>query len=154
MVCVEQQEPLLALVKEHAALNHVEERIECVAADAFYWLEAKARSRERFDWILLDPPSLAKSKAETLKGRQALHRLLVHALGALAPRGTLVLSVCTYHLLGLAEEILRIAAEERGLRLRVVAATMQAPDHPWILQMPVTRYLMSWMARVDGSRAA
>ena len=154
VVCVEQQEPLLALAKEHAVMNRVEERIECVAADAFYWLEAKARSRERFDWILLDPPSLAKSRADALKGRQALHRLLVHALGALAPRGTLVLSVCTYHLLGLAEEILRIAAEERGMRLRIVAATMQAPDHPWILQMPVTRYLMTWMAQADGSRAA
>ena len=154
VVCIEQEEPLLALVKEHAALNHVEDKVECVAADVFYWLEAKARGRERFDWVLLDPPSLAKSKSDTLKGRQALHRLLVHAFGMLNPGGKLVLSVCTYHLLGLAEEMLRIAAEEHGTRLRVLATTMQATDHPWILQMPVTRYLMSWMVQDDGSRAA
>ncbi|MBI1992363.1 MAG: class I SAM-dependent rRNA methyltransferase [Candidatus Omnitrophica bacterium] len=150
VVCVEQDEGCLTLAKENAQLNQVEERMGFVAGDAFYWLKAKAESAERFDWVLLDPPSLAKSKADTLKGRQALHHLLVHALGLLAAGGTLALSVCTYHLLGLTEEILRIAAAERGVRLRILAVTMQANDHPWILQMPMTRYLMSWMAQRDG----
>ena len=150
VVCVEQQEACLALARENARLNGVEERIDYVAGDAFYWLEAKAAGRERFDWVLLDPPSLAKSRAETLKGRRALHHLLVQALGLLSAEGTLVLSVCTYHLLGVAEEILRIAAAERGLRLRVRAVTRQAADHPWVLQMPMTRYLTSWTVQRDG----
>ena len=144
----------LARGKENAELNGVGDRLTFVAGDAFYWLEAKAASRERFDWVLLDPPSLAKSKSDVLKGRQALHHLLVQALGMLKPEGTLALSVCTYHLLGLTEEILRIAAGERSLRLRIVALTLQATDHPWILQVPATRYLMSWMARLDGPPAA
>ena len=150
VICVEQQESLIALAKEHATLNGVEDKVEFATGDAFYWLEAKAAGRERFDWVLLDPPSLAKNKSETLKGRQALHHLLVHALHLLAPKGTLVLSICTYHLLGLTEEILRIAAAERDVRLRIRAFTMQATDHPWILQMPMTRYLMSWLAQRDG----
>ena len=130
------------------------DRIEFVVGDVFYWLEAKAKGNDRFDWVVLDPPGLAKTKAELLKGRQALHRLLVHALGLLADGGTLVLSVCTYHLLGLAEEILRIAAAEQNLRLRIRGLTMQATDHPWVLQIPTTRYLMSWLAKSDGSAAA
>ena len=154
VVCVEQTEALLPLIKEHARMNQVESRIECVAGDAFYWLESKAHSTERFDWVLLDPPSLAKSKADVPKGRQALHHLVVNALGSLEEHGTLMLSVCTYHLLGLTEEIIRIAAEQCGLRLRVRALSMQASDHPWILQMPMTRYLMSWLVQRDGSRAA
>ena len=154
VVCVEQEEPWLALAKENAALNRVEDQMEYVAADVFYWLEAKAHGRERFDWVLLDPPSLAKSKTETLKARQALHWLLVHALGMLNPQGTLVLSVCTYHLLNLTEEILRIAAAEREMRLRIRGLSMQATDHPWVLQMPMTRYLMSWLAQRDAPPAA
>ena len=150
VVCVEQQEAYLALAQENARLNGVEERIDYVAGDAFYWLEAKAAGRERFDWVLLDPPSLAKSRAEVFKGRRALHHLLVHALALLAAEGTLVLSVCTYHLLGVSEEILRIAAAERGVRLRVRAVTRQAEDHPWVLQMPMTRYLTSWTVQRDG----
>ena len=153
-VCVERDEGALALAKENAALNGVSDRLTFVSGDAFYWLEAKAASRERFDWALLDPPSLAKTKADVLKGRQALHHLLVHALGLLKPEGTLALSVCTYHLLGLTEEILRIAAAEQGARLRILTLTTQAADHPWILQIPATRYLMSWTAQRDGSRAA
>jgi 23S rRNA (cytosine1962-C5)-methyltransferase len=146
-VCVEQQEPALALARENAALNRVADRVEFVAADAFYWLEAKAAGRERFDWVLLDPPSLAKTKAETPKGRRALHHLLVHALGLLADEGRLLLSVCTYHLLGVVEDILRIAAAERGIRLRMLGTMAQPPDHPWVLQLPATRYLTSWMAQ-------
>ncbi len=128
--------------------------MEFVAGDAFYWLEAKAKGQEGFYWGFLDPPSLAKSRTELLKARQALHHLVVHALGALAPGGTLVLSVCTYHLLSLTEEIIRIAAEACGMRLRVRGLSFQANDHPWILQMPTTRYLMSWFVQHDGSRAA
>jgi 23S rRNA (cytosine1962-C5)-methyltransferase len=154
VICVEQDESSIALAKDNATLNQLEDRIEFVVGDAFYWLEAKAASPKRFDWVLLDPPSLAKSKTEILKGRQALHHLLVQALGLLAAEGTLVLSVCTYHLLELAEEILRIAAAQRGMRLRVRGLSMQAMDHPWILQMPMTRYLRSWMAQRDGSPAA
>ena len=150
VLCIEQEEALSELAKENAKLNRVEERMEFVVGDAFYWLEAAAKSQKLFDWVLLDPPSLAKKRSETLKGRQALHRLLVHALGLLATEGTLVLSVCTYHLLARAEEILRIAAAQQGLRLRIREMTMQASDHPWVLQMPMTRYLMSWFAQRDG----
>ena len=147
--CLEQQETLISLARENAALNHLADRIEFVTGDAFYWLEAKAAGRERFDWVLLDPPALAKSKAELTKGRQALHHLLIHALALLDAGGTLVLSLCTYHLLSLAEEILRIAAAERHMRLRIQDLSLQAEDHPWILQVPATRYLMSWMAQRD-----
>ena len=150
VVCVEQEEPWLALGRDQAALNGVQDRVEWVAGDAFYWLEAKAAAGTRFDWVLLDPPSLAKTKAETSKARRALHHLLVHALALLAPGGTLALSVCTYHLLGVAEEILRIAASDQGVRLRIIGMTLQAEDHPWILQAPATRYLMGWLARRDG----
>lgn len=154
VVCVEQDEGHLALAKENAALNGVAARMTFVAGNAFYWLEAKAEAGERFDWVLLDPPSLAKTKADVAKGRQALHHLLRHGLALMAEEGRLALSVCTYHLLEPAEEILRIAANERPIRLQVEALSLQAPDHPWIVQLPMSRYLMSWMARRAALPAA
>jgi 23S rRNA (cytosine1962-C5)-methyltransferase len=154
VVCVEQQEDCLALARENARLNGVEDRMTFVAGNAFSWLETTAAGRSRFDWVLLDPPSLAKSKADLVKGRQALHHLLVQGLGLLAEEATLALSVCTYHLLGVGEDILRIAAAERGVRLRMRGLSLQAPDHPWVLAMPMTRYLMSWLAQRDAPPAA
>ncbi len=145
VVCVEQQEPFLELAKENAALNGVSDRIEWVAGDAFYWLPAQAKADTRMDWVILDPPSLAKAKSQLTQGRQALHHLVVHALAVLAPEGSLLLSMCSYHLLGLVEEIVRIAAATQRMRLCVREQWLQAEDHPWILQVPPTRYLTSWL---------
>ena len=39
---------------------------------------------------------------------------------------------------------------EQGLRVRVNDLSMQDADHPWILQMPMTRYLMTWWVQRDG----
>ena len=144
VVCVEQDEALIELAKENAKLNGVSDRIEYVAGDAFYWLKAKAEQGAQFDRVMLDPPALVKAKAGLTKGRQALHHLVTHSLKLLAPSGGLVLHVCTYHLLGLVEEIVRIAASSERLRLRVGDQWLQAEDHPWVLQLPASRYLMSW----------
>ncbi len=154
VTCIEREQAWIDLAKEHAELNGVSSQLEWVTGDAFYWLEGTAKRGERFDWVLLDPPGLAKTKPDTQKGRQALHRLLVHALNLLAPHGTLVLSVCSYHLLAITEEIVRIAAEECRARLRVRAMSLQATDHPWILQMPMTRYLTTWILQREEPPAA
>jgi len=150
VVCVEQHEAFVELAKENAKLNHVEDRIDFVAGDAFYWLTATADRGARFDWVVLDPPALAKSKAEITKARQALHHLLVQGLGLLNRGGLLAASVCTYHLLGLVEEIVRIAAAEHGVPVVVREQWLQAEDHPWVLQIPPTRYLTSWLLERDA----
>ena len=153
VVCVEQHEPFMDLAKEQARLNGVEDRIEWIAGDAFYWLQAQAQAHATFDWVLLDPPSLAKQKSQTTKGRQALHHLLVQALRLLAPGGSLIVSICTYHLLDVIEEIVRIASAEVGVRLTVRDRWLQAEDHPWILHAPATRYLTSWRFATSPSHA-
>jgi len=154
VVCVEQQEPFVALAKENAALNGVADRIDWVAGNAFYWLDAKAKEGASVDWVFLDPPALAKAKGEAAKARRALHHLLTQALALLGPDGRLMLSLCTYHLLGLVEEIVRIAAAEGAGRLQVCEQWLQAEDHPWILQIPPTRYLTSWLVSRDAPSAA
>ena len=153
VVCVEQDEAFLSLAKENARLNQVEHRMQFVAGNAFYWLDAKANARERLDWVILDPPGLAKTRADIRQGRQALHHLLVRAMAMLPAGGKLAVSLCTYHLLGLAEEIIRIAAAEHGMRVRVREQWLQAQDHPWVLQIPATRYLTTWLLET-GARSA
>jgi 23S rRNA (cytosine1962-C5)-methyltransferase len=153
VTCVEQDERFVEQARANARLNHLHERMEFVAANAFYWLQAEAEAGVRFDWVVLDPPGLVKARADVRQGRQALHHLVSNALGLLAPGGSLAVSICTYHLLGLTEEIVRIAAAERGQRLWVREQWLQAPDHPWILQMPATHYLTTWWMTLDAQSA-
>ncbi len=154
VTCVEQSEAFVELAKENAALNGVADRMQFVAGNAFYWLDAQASAGERFDALVLDPPSLAKTRADATTGRQALHHLLRHAIQLAREDGLLTVSICTYHLLSRLEEIVRIAASERGQRIHVVDQWPQAADHPWILQIPATRYLTTWCLRLDGPPAA
>jgi hypothetical protein len=37
------------------------------------------------------------------------------------------------------------------MRLCVRAISQQAADHPWILQMPMTRYLVTWAVQRSES---
>ena len=150
VTCVEQNETFIALAKENATLNKVADRIEWIAGDAFYWLEAATQSSTRFDWVSLDPPSLTKTKEGVHRARQALHHLLINGFRLTAPGGQTLVSLCTYHLLGVAEEIVRIAAGSCERRCAVRDVWMQAEDHPWILQIPVTRYLMTWRLGLDA----
>jgi hypothetical protein len=53
-------------------------------------------------------------------------------------------------LLGIAEEVTRIAAQKLAMRLEVRETWMQSEDHPWILQIPYTRYLQSWRFKPFG----
>lgn len=153
VVCVEQAEPFLELAKENAKLNGVSARLEYVAGDAFYWLKASADGGTRHDWVMLDPPALTKQKTGVMKARQALHHLVEHGLRLLTPTGTLLVHVCTYHLLGVVEEIVRIAASGQGVRLQVREQWTQADDHPWVLQLPASRYLLSGAYARDAQSA-
>lgn len=149
VTCVEQDEPQLALAREQAALNGVAERVECVAGDVFYWLDFKANSGEPYDGVIVDPPGLAKSKADSGAGRRKLQSLLIGALRIVKPGGWCSVSLCTYHLLPVFEECLRIAGFETQRRLTVIRQCLQGADHPWILQQPETLYLRTLILRVE-----
>lgn len=143
VVGIELDPTAIALAKENALLNDVSPNMEFFNGDAFYLLQAKAAQREKFDWVLLDPPSLAKRRDEIPQGRYGLQKLIKNALLCLKPEGKLLVSLCTYHLLDILEEVLRITAGDLGKRICLLDQSFQSADHPYILQVPETLYLRS-----------
>jgi len=65
-----------------------------VQADAFRWLE---ESKESYDLIITDPPSLAKRESERQGAGRAYLRLNSAALQRLRPGGILVAASCSAH---------------------------------------------------------
>jgi 23S rRNA (cytosine1962-C5)-methyltransferase len=106
-----------------AACHH-----EMVQADAFAWLE---KTSEKFDLIVLDPPSLAKRATEREGAIQAYERLNLLGIKRLSGDGILVAGSCSAHVPA-AEffDTVRRAAAKSGRRYSELKTTQHPPDHP------------------------
>ncbi|MEO8877204.1 MAG: class I SAM-dependent methyltransferase, partial [Polyangiaceae bacterium] len=66
-----------------------------VADDAFTWLAGAIRKNEKYDLIILDPPSYATTKTRRFVATTDYVELAAQAISLLAPGGKLV--ACTNH---------------------------------------------------------
>ena len=82
--------------ERNVALNGLEAgQHETVTADVFELLKRYANKGERFDMVILDPPSLAKDRQSRRAALRAYRRLNTAALRCVVPGGLLVSSSCT-----------------------------------------------------------
>jgi 23S rRNA (cytosine1962-C5)-methyltransferase len=119
---------------------------EVVEADAFAYLAAAS---ERFDLVILDPPSLAPSRDAVPAALQAYRRLNTLALSRLEPGGILVTCSCSSHVGPMDfAATLGAAARAAGRELSVVEERGAGADHPWRPEFPEGRYLKVLVAYV------
>jgi 23S rRNA (cytosine1962-C5)-methyltransferase len=112
-------------------------RHETVRADAFEWLNSGG---PRYDLIVLDPPSLARRKADRTRALSSYGKLIESAARRLRPHGRLVAASCSAHVT--AEEFLELArASVRRAHpaIHELAVTGHPPDHP--ATFPEANYL-------------
>ncbi len=113
-----------------------------IQSDAFEALNKLQGKQDKYDLIVLDPPSLTKSKKTLPNAIQAYKKLNKLSLALLRNGGFFATSSCSHHV---TEEafygfIFR-AAYEQKCRLRLLEKGFQAPDHPVLISMPETQYL-------------
>jgi 23S rRNA (cytosine1962-C5)-methyltransferase len=146
---VDSSEPALELARANAELNSVADRCVFTAADAMEDMAARYRRKERFDLVMVDPPSYTRSKKQLPQARRALRELNRRAMTLLESGGVLVSSCCSHHV---HEETfleqLQRAAAEAGRVLRILEKRQQSPDHPMLAAMPESRYLSCVIAEV------
>lgn len=87
--------------EDNFALNHFDtldaangaKRHRVVASDAFSFLEEAKDRQDKFDWVVIDPPTISKSKRASSFDVQRDHRRLISlALRCLAKGGTVFFS--------------------------------------------------------------
>ena len=142
VLAVDASESAVAAARGNAALNGFADRWEGRSADLFSDLRAMSAGGVRFELVVLDPPSFAKSREGregALRGYRDINRL---ALSVLAPGGVLATSSCT-QLVDMAKwrEALRDAAADARADLQLLASGGQPADHPVLLGVPETEYL-------------
>jgi 23S rRNA (cytosine1962-C5)-methyltransferase len=103
-------------------------RHETLQGDTFVWLEQTA---EKFDLMVLDPPSLAKRAAEREGAIKAYEHLNSLGIKRLSSDGILVAGSCSAHVS--AEdffEAVRRAAVKSGRKFFELKTRLHPPDHP------------------------
>ncbi len=101
---------------------------ETIKADAFEWLKD---STQHFDFIILDPPSLAKREIERAEAIDAYGRLSRRGMKLLEPGGILYAASCSAHVSS--NEffgVVRQAAKSSGRIYKELQTTGHPLDHP------------------------
>jgi 23S rRNA (cytosine1962-C5)-methyltransferase len=136
-------EPALALASANAAASGL--NLQTIAANAFDWLKAAEQRDEKYDLIILDPPSFSRSKGTVTGALRGYKEIHLRAIKMLAPDGILSTFSCSHHIsLGEFYKTILDAAVDARKTLRLVERHGQRTDHPIIAGIPETEYLRGY----------
>jgi 23S rRNA (cytosine1962-C5)-methyltransferase len=137
---VDLSEGVLAWARDNLALNALPaERHHTVAEDAGRYLDAAHARGDRFDLVLIDPPSVSTARDAGFVIGRDYAPLLTAACRVLAPGGQLWLATNTrgFSLVGAAQ----LATSAAGRAAQVVSTGGLPPDYPTELADADARYL-------------
>jgi len=85
----------LEMAKENVAINNLQAHHKTITADAFDGLEKLYQSKKKFDIVIVDPPSFAKSNDEIERALKSYARLTKSAIQLVERSGTLLMASCS-----------------------------------------------------------
>jgi 23S rRNA (cytosine1962-C5)-methyltransferase len=132
----------LALAQRNAALNQVSAVCRFEESQVFDRLRQLLASDQRFDVVVLDPPSFTHHRDAVAKALSGYKEINLRALKLLRPGGMLLTFTCSYYVdRPHFESMLQAAAGDARRQLIVRQRLSQAGHHPEVLTIPETSYL-------------
>ncbi|NUM56019.1 MAG: class I SAM-dependent rRNA methyltransferase [Candidatus Hydrogenedentes bacterium] len=145
VLCVDTSQPALDMALANAERNGFGATMSIHSGDVATVL----RQGERYDVVVIDPPALAKSRAQVQKALGHYQSLNRDAMQAVEPGGYLVTSSCSHFVDEVAFlEVLKRAARSVQRPIWIVEVRGAARDHPVLMAMPETAYLKCVTLRV------
>ncbi len=142
VIAVDSSSRAVEMINRNAAMNNLSDRVKCLCADVFDFLDAERSSRNQYDFIVLDPPAFVKSRAALKRAISGYKAINANAVALLRKGGLLATSSCSHHLSQEAFlDIIQYAAKVNHRYLRIIELRSQGRDHPVLATMPETRYL-------------
>jgi 23S rRNA (cytosine1962-C5)-methyltransferase len=127
---------------ENAALNGLGDICRFQEINAFDALKQWTKEEKKWDVVMLDPPSFAKTRENIQKAISGYKEINLRGMKLVKPGGFLVTSSCTNLVQPeLFLEIIDMAAKDARRRLRQVEFRTQSADHPIIRGLENTNYL-------------
>jgi 23S rRNA (cytosine1962-C5)-methyltransferase len=140
-----------AAIEANAQRNNV--RLNVTETNVFDWLKAATTRGDRYDLIILDPPSFTRDRArlnDALRGYKEIH---LRAAQLLSNGGLLATFCCSHHVSDtIFLDVIRDAMVDAKKTARLRASYTQRPDHPIILGLPESSYLKGHLLEMAPGR--
>lgn len=138
VVSVDISESAIEMAKKNAERNHL--NVEYVVADVFDYL--KTVNKNEYDFIILDPPAFTKSKKTVKQAYEGYKKINLMAMRKLPKGGYLATCSCSHFMENyLFVRMLKEAAKEANVELRLIEERRQSFDHPILWNVEETEYL-------------
>lgn len=148
VTCVDISDVALARAKMDFELNGFT-NFETVESDVLKFLKQSYNNNKKWDIVILDPPSFAKSKKSVKQALLGYAQINKYALRVLTNFGFLATASCSMHI---DEEtlfkLIKKVAFAQNFRLKLIYRGGQSPDHPILTSMPETNYLKFFVFQV------
>ncbi|MFM8887789.1 MAG: class I SAM-dependent rRNA methyltransferase, partial [Chthoniobacterales bacterium] len=140
-----------AVISANAKRNEV--RVDVTETNVFDWLKSATTREERYDLIILDPPSFTRDRArlnDALRGYKEIH---LRAAQLLNNGGLLATFCCSHHVSDtIFLDVIRDAMVDAKRTARLRASYTQRADHPIILGLPESCYLKGHLLEMAPGR--
>ncbi len=136
--------------ENNAAINDLSDKIEFRTANVFDLLtELESAGCRDYDYIILDPPAFTKSRKTVATAARGYKEINYRAM-KLLPRGGYLASCSCSHFMSRDHlfDVIRSAAHDASMQLRLIEERKQAPDHPIHTDIPETDYLKFFIFQV------
>ncbi len=138
----------LEMAKHNVALNDLSANHDVMAIDAFIGMQQLQDQGQKFDIVIVDPPSFAKSAADVLGAIKSYQRLTKMAIPLVAKGGLLLSASCSSRIDK--DKFYDLVVEELDKTDRyykIVDRTYHDVDHP--ISFPEGAYLKSVYIELD-----
>jgi len=144
---VDISEAAIACARENAVRNGLSGIVDYEAANVFDLLPNV--SHGEYDYIILDPPAFTKSGKTVGSAERGYKEINFRAMKALPRGGYLATCSCSHFMTDdRFRKMLRSAAGDAEVELRLIEARQQGPDHPVLWNVPETDYLKFYLFQV------
>jgi 23S rRNA (cytosine1962-C5)-methyltransferase len=128
-------------------------RLNITETNVFDWLKSATTRGEKYDLIILDPPSFTRDRArlnDALRGYKEIH---LRAAQLLDNGGLLATFCCSHHVSdAIFLDVIADAMVDAKKTARLRASYTQRPDHPVILGLPESSYLKGHLLEMAPGR--
>jgi len=135
---------------ENARINGLDNKIEFRCENVFDTLPRLLEEHAKYDFIILDPPAFTKSRKTIHDAERGYKEINFRAMKIL-PRGGFLATCSCSHFMDTDRfvRMLKSAAFDAGVSLKLVGQRRQSPDHPTLLNVPETDYLKFFIFQIN-----